>query len=336
MLDPETAIELGESLSQVTPCTNPNELVGGDFLRVHVEIDVSKPLCRGRRVALDDNTEQWISFKYEKLPNFCYWCGLISHDGKDCDLWLARKDSRNTEPTEYGPWLRATPFNPGKTSFTVVSGMGDGLGGASKQTTTKTDTEVRPTGTSTVRSDPGENNGVNRLQVPVTETSKTGAQSLPESQKSRSPINEVITSKSALYTYHTDSIDFDAQIQETDVALGTVDSCETHVASTSIDTSQVLASNDATVTPSMPDHTQINQKQAPHVAANRTLRSWKRLARDSTMETEFTQEPTATKRNRDEELEVLPELPTKKLQVSMEDCQQNKMVEAAQQPRQAQ
>ena len=55
MLDPEMAIELGETLGQVTPCENSNELVGGDFLRVHVEINVSKPLCRGRRVALDDN-----------------------------------------------------------------------------------------------------------------------------------------------------------------------------------------------------------------------------------------------------------------------------------------
>ncbi|XP_030939870.1 uncharacterized protein LOC115964755 [Quercus lobata] len=45
MLDPETAIKIGETLGQVTPCENPNELVGGDFLRVHVEIDVSKPLC---------------------------------------------------------------------------------------------------------------------------------------------------------------------------------------------------------------------------------------------------------------------------------------------------
>ena len=86
MLDPETTIELGESLGQVTPCENPNEMVGGDFLRVHVEIDVSKPLCRGRSVVLVDNKETWISFKYEKLPNFYYWCGLISHDGKDCDI----------------------------------------------------------------------------------------------------------------------------------------------------------------------------------------------------------------------------------------------------------
>ena len=55
MLDPETAIELGESLGQVTPCENPNEMVGGDFLCVYVEIHVSKPLCRGRRVVLVDN-----------------------------------------------------------------------------------------------------------------------------------------------------------------------------------------------------------------------------------------------------------------------------------------
>ena len=108
------------------------------------------------------------------------------------------------------------------------------------------------------------------------------------------------------------------------------------MASNLIDTPQVLASNDATVTPSMPAHTQTSQEQAPHVAANRTLRTWKRLAHDSTMETEITQGSTTTKRYRDEDLEVLPELPIKKIQVSMEDCQQNKMVEVAQQPHQAQ
>ena len=97
MLDPKMAIKLGETLGQVTPCENPNKLVGGDFLRVHVEINVSKPFCQGQRVALDDNEKIYISFKYKKLPNFCYWCGLISHDGKDCNIGLARKDTRNIE-----------------------------------------------------------------------------------------------------------------------------------------------------------------------------------------------------------------------------------------------
>ena len=69
---------------------------------------------------------------------------------------------------------------------------------------------------------------------------------------------------------------------------------------------------------------------------NRTLRTRKKLARDNTMNTETTQGPTAIKRSREEDLEFLPELPTKKLQVSTEDGQQNSMAEAAQRSRQAQ
>ena len=76
MLDPKMAIKLGETLGQVTSCENPNELVGGDFLRVHVEINVSKPFYQGQRVALDDNEKIYISFKYKKLPNFVI--GVVS------------------------------------------------------------------------------------------------------------------------------------------------------------------------------------------------------------------------------------------------------------------
>lgn len=45
MLDPETAVEIGESLGQVIPFENFSELVGGDFLHVQVEIDILKSLC---------------------------------------------------------------------------------------------------------------------------------------------------------------------------------------------------------------------------------------------------------------------------------------------------
>ena len=54
------------------------------------------------------------------------------------------------------------------------------------------------------------------------------------------------------------------------------------------------------------------------------------------METDTSQGPIDTKRSREEVMEYLPELPTKKLLVSKEDSQQNLMVEAAQQARQAQ
>ena len=60
------------------------------------------------------------------------------------------------------------------------------------------------------------------------------------------------------------------------------------------------------------------------------------MALETNMEIDTPQGPTVTKRSKEEVLEYLPELPTKKLQVSKEDSQQNSMVEAAQQPRQAQ
>ena len=62
---------------------------------------------------------------------------------------------------------------------------------------------------------------------------------------------------------------------------------------------------------------------------NRTLRTWKRLSRETNIETDTTQGPIDTKRSREEVMEYLPELPTKKLLVSKEDSQQNLMVEAA-------
>ena len=191
------------------------------------------------------------------------------------------------------------------------------------------------------KNDLGEKDGANQVQASNMETVETEAQITPESQNNSTIFNEVISSNPNLSTCHINPVDFDVQIQEIDVALGKYDSCENYVGPNLIDTSLTLANNAATIIPSQPAHILISQEQVPPVAetsfnpAKRTLRTWKKLARESTMETETSQGPTTTKRSREEDLELLPELPTKKLQVSMEVGQQNTMAEAAQQPRQA-
>ena len=128
------------------------------------------------------------------------------------------------------------------------------------------------------------------------------------------------------------------------MAIGKYDNKGEHVDLRTADTSQVLAKNGKQVTPSSPAQHAVSLEQSTHVIenslsptpTNRTLRTWKRLARETNMETDTSQGPTDTKRSREEVMEYLPELPTKKLQVSKEDSQQNLMVEAAQQARQAQ
>ena len=54
LLNSETAMELGEKIGIVLSTKHSDEMIGGDFIRVRVEVDVTKPLCRGRRVALNE------------------------------------------------------------------------------------------------------------------------------------------------------------------------------------------------------------------------------------------------------------------------------------------
>jgi len=48
----------------------------------------------------------WIAFKYEKLPNYCYQCGVILHGQKGCHRDGSRRSPVTEEDQPYGPWLR--------------------------------------------------------------------------------------------------------------------------------------------------------------------------------------------------------------------------------------
>ena len=52
--------------------TEEGEIMGNGFIRVLVKVDISKPLCRGRVLSLENSKELWVFFKYERLPNLCY------------------------------------------------------------------------------------------------------------------------------------------------------------------------------------------------------------------------------------------------------------------------
>lgn len=54
ILGPEIAMGIGETIGTVSLSEHYNEMVGGDFLRVRVEVNVTKPLCRGRKIAINN------------------------------------------------------------------------------------------------------------------------------------------------------------------------------------------------------------------------------------------------------------------------------------------
>ena len=86
-------------------------------------IDITRPPYRGRIISLGPNDDRFISFKYERLPNICYWCGLVSHDDKECSLWLSSKGSLKVDDQQFGPWIRATQINPTRKSVMEVKGF---------------------------------------------------------------------------------------------------------------------------------------------------------------------------------------------------------------------
>ncbi|KAK7838732.1 hypothetical protein CFP56_019309 [Quercus suber] len=54
-------------------------------------MDITKPLCRGHRITMASGKEGWVSFKYERLPNLCYWCGRLTHSDRECPMWVKSK-----------------------------------------------------------------------------------------------------------------------------------------------------------------------------------------------------------------------------------------------------
>ena len=110
-------------LGTVIPTTNPTKSEGGNFIRVHVAMDITSPLCRGRLVSVGCEKQIWISFKYERLPNICYWCGCFDHDDKDCEVWLNSEGSLTLELQQFGPSLRAAPFLHSRKQVIVVPGF---------------------------------------------------------------------------------------------------------------------------------------------------------------------------------------------------------------------
>ncbi|KAI8005809.1 hypothetical protein LOK49_LG07G01061 [Camellia lanceoleosa] len=81
-------------------------LLERSFLRLMVEVDVSKPLPRGFILQHhgSQDKEVWVSYKYEKLSDFCYDCGRLGHDNSSCKF-VSREEGKHSG---YGPELRTS------------------------------------------------------------------------------------------------------------------------------------------------------------------------------------------------------------------------------------
>ncbi|KAL2922938.1 Retrotransposon Gag-like protein 3 [Bienertia sinuspersici] len=79
-------------------------------------VDIRKPLRRGMKVATNPNSSKWVDVKYERLGDFCYYCGKLGHIGRDCEEVSAESDEVREMVYKYGPWMRASSLRRNKVS----------------------------------------------------------------------------------------------------------------------------------------------------------------------------------------------------------------------------
>ena len=80
------------------------------------------PLCRGQLISLKDDKQVWVSFKYERLLNICYWCDWLTHDDRDYKIWIESKGTLRNDQKEFGSSLHASPFVVSKKNTIMVPG----------------------------------------------------------------------------------------------------------------------------------------------------------------------------------------------------------------------
>ncbi|TXG70892.1 hypothetical protein EZV62_005827 [Acer yangbiense] len=109
---------LGEMLGEVVEVEGgmAGECVG-KFMRVRVNIDISKPIRRCLRVdIMGDGVETIMLLRYERLSNFCFKCGRIGHASNECISEDRILVVNGVEKPLFGAWLKAEGISNASTS----------------------------------------------------------------------------------------------------------------------------------------------------------------------------------------------------------------------------
>ena len=108
MISPRVAKEVGNRLGDVEEVEKRK---GKDdvnfFLRVRVALPITKPIRRGGFIAGSDGEHHWVQFKYERLPLFCHFYGMLGHDLKHCAVHYAAEKQGGSVEYPYSEFLKA-------------------------------------------------------------------------------------------------------------------------------------------------------------------------------------------------------------------------------------
>ncbi|XP_010688971.2 uncharacterized protein LOC104902765 [Beta vulgaris subsp. vulgaris] len=96
---------IGGSIGQVLE-VDMDDIGWDKSARLRILLDVTKPFKRVQRIAVKSGGSVLVELKYERLPTFCYMCGVIGHIERDC---LSNIVEDKDGEKQWGSWIRASP-----------------------------------------------------------------------------------------------------------------------------------------------------------------------------------------------------------------------------------
>lgn len=70
-------------------------------MRIKIRLDVRKPLKRKKKIVKKDGKEIIVNCKYERLGDFCFSCGMVTHTDMFCRKFLGKRETEFEK--EWGP-----------------------------------------------------------------------------------------------------------------------------------------------------------------------------------------------------------------------------------------
>lgn len=143
-------------------------------MRVRIKVDINEPLKRGKNVKIGTNGgTKWSLITYEKLLDFCYYCGKLGHVFQEC----REEGAKNSNELNFGVSLRETRMSKGVYRSPKTAFRGHGFRGRGR--------------------DLQENGGTNKaeLRKAITEQKKTQPKTVKNRRRRKLPAGTVMPQK---------------------------------------------------------------------------------------------------------------------------------------------
>lgn len=100
--------DLGKNIGEVIELDVDKDGIGwSPYVLIRVQVNMSKPLAWVKLINFMGK-QSWISFKYERVSNFCFNCGIIKYPSSVCSKGVINGKLHLEEPPQYGTQLRAS------------------------------------------------------------------------------------------------------------------------------------------------------------------------------------------------------------------------------------